>query len=154
MQITRARPEDAAILTAIAFDAKRHWGYPEAWIESWRDVLEISPEFISGHETYVAMDDRCAVGFCALSGAGRRMSLLHLWVRLAAMGRGVGRALFAHAANRTKELGFRALEIESDPNAEGFYLRMGARRIGSRITELDGQRRELPVLIYEIARPT
>jgi len=47
-------------------------------------------------------------------------------------------------------LGFRSLKIESDPNAEDFYQRMGARHVGASVTELEGQRRELPVLIYEI----
>jgi hypothetical protein len=42
------------------------------------------------------------------------------------------------------------MEIESDPNAEGFYQRLGGRRVGINIAELDGQRRELPVLAYEI----
>jgi hypothetical protein len=42
------------------------------------------------------------------------------------------------------------LEIESDPNADGFYQRMGARRIGTRVTTLEGQPRKLPVLVYEV----
>ena len=42
------------------------------------------------------------------------------------------------------------LEIESDPNADGFYQRMGARRFGTRFTALEGQPRELPVLVYEV----
>jgi hypothetical protein len=60
--------------------------------------------------------------------------------------------LFAHAIERAKALGFRVLEIESNPNAEGFYRRLGARRVGARVAELDGQRRELPLLVYEIGR--
>jgi GNAT superfamily N-acetyltransferase len=67
-----------------------------------------------------------------------------------AMGRGVGRSLFLHALERARELGCRELEIESDPNAEGFYQHMGARRVGLSITKLDGRCRELPVFIYEI----
>jgi hypothetical protein len=41
------------------------------------------------------------------------------------MGHGIGRSLFMHPVERAKSLGFQELEIESDPNAEGFYLRMG-----------------------------
>ena len=48
-------------------------------------------------------------------------------------------------------LGFQSLEIESDPKAEGFYLRMGARRVGAALTELEGERRELPILVCESA---
>ncbi len=149
MHITRARPDDAATLTEIAFAAKQHWGYPMAWIESWRDVLTVRPEFIAGHETYAAIDEGRAIGFYALGRKGDRMDLLHLWVLPEAMGRGVGRSLFSHALERARFLGFRELEIESDPNAEGFYQRMGAHRVGTSSKVLAGHNRELPVLVYE-----
>jgi len=51
---------------------------------------------------------------------------------------------------RARNLGFRELEIESDPNAEGFYQRMGAQRVGTSIKDVAGHKRELPVLIYEL----
>jgi hypothetical protein len=43
--------------------------------------------------------------------------------------------------------------IESDPNAEGFYLRMGARRIGENVYEIEGRKRKLPLLTVEISKP-
>jgi N-acetylglutamate synthase-like GNAT family acetyltransferase len=150
VQILRAKTDDASTLTEVAFAAKRHWGYPEQWIESWRDLLTIRPEFIASHETHEAIVDNRIVGFYALERKERRMDLLHLWVLPDWMGRGVGRSLFQHALERAKVLGVRELEIESDPNAEGFYKRMGARRIGASIKDLDGQKRELPILIYEM----
>src|SRR5258708_3804497 len=129
VHIARAKPEDAELLTEIAFAAKRHWGYPEKWIESWRELLTIRPEFISNHETYAAILDCRTVGFYALSAKAGRLALLHMWVLPGAMGRGVGRSLFAHSLEGARRLGFREMEIESDPNAEGFYVHMGARRV-------------------------
>ncbi len=73
----------------------------------------------------------------------------HLWVVPNAMGQGVGRALFRHAVERAKALGVDAIEIECDPNAEGFYERMGGRRVGGNVTEMEGEQRILPVLIYD-----
>ena len=150
-QITVARPTDAARLTEIAFAAKRHWGYPERWIESWRDALTITPEFLARHETFSAVMDGKIVGFCSLGQKESHAELLHLWVLPERMGQGIGRALFFHAIERTKTLGFRTLEIESDPNAEGFYQRMGARRVGVKIHTVEQQQRELPTLSYEVA---
>jgi len=150
MHIVRAKPDDAAVLTDIAFAAKRHWGYPEKWIESWRDLLTIRPEFIANHETYAAILDGRTVGFYALGRKNDRLDLLHMWVLPDAIGRGVGRSLFIHGLQRARELGCRELEIEADPNAEGFYQHMGARRVGVSVKELAGVRRELPILIYEI----
>jgi hypothetical protein len=43
--------------------------------------------------------------------------------------------------------------IEADPNAEGFYLRMGARRVGESVYEIEGRKRKLPLLSVEIAKP-
>jgi GNAT superfamily N-acetyltransferase len=150
MQIIKAKPEDAPALTRIAVSSKRHWGYPKSWIQSWLNVLTITPEFIRDNETHVAMVEVQAIGFYALGLNGDRLDLLHLWVLPRGMGRGVGRALFVHAVDRTREMGFRALEIESDPNAAGFYQRMGAHRIGSRVQEIEGKPRELPVFLYDV----
>jgi GNAT superfamily N-acetyltransferase len=150
MDIVRAKPEDAAALTDIAFAAKRHWGYPEKWIEAWRAALTIRPAFIASRETYAAIIEGRTVGFYALGRKEGRLDLLQMWVLPEAMGRGVGRALFIHGIGRMKELGIRELRIVSDPNAEGFYLRMGARRVGVRVRKVDGQHRELPVLTYEL----
>ena len=150
IEIVRARSGDAATLTNIAFAAKRYWGYPERWIESWHDSLTVQPDFITTHETYSAVVENRTVGFYALGCKGDRLDLQHLWVLPDAMGQGVGRSLFAHALERVRVLGFGLLEIESDPNADGFYQRMGARRIGTRVTTWEGQPRELPVLVYEV----
>ena len=150
MQIVRAKPDDAAVLTEIAFAAKRHWKYPESWIESWRDLLTIQPEFIASHETYAAVVDGRTVGFYALAATNDKLNLLHLWVLPDAMAQGVGQSLFNHALTRAAALGFKSLEIESDPNAEGFYKRMGAHRVGASIKEIEGERRELPLLVYQL----
>lgn len=151
IQIEAAGPEDAATLTEIAFAAKRHWGYPDRWMEIWGDELRITPEFIASHETYSAVMDSQGVGFYAIGQKDGRLHLLNLWVLPGWMGRGIGRALFNHAVMRAKTLGFREIEIESDPNAEGFYLRMGGRRVGVSIHVVEEQRRELPVLIYQVS---
>ncbi len=149
VQIRATRPEDAARLTEIALAAKRHWGYPERWMEIWREELTVRPEFIAGNETYSAVIDDQYVGFYALTRKNDKLHLLHMWVLPDWMGRGIGRSLFRHALERAKKLGFCQMEIESDPNAEGFYQRMGARRIGTNIHMVEQQRRELPVLICE-----
>jgi len=150
MQIIRAQPEDADVLTEIAHAAKRHWGYPERWIQTWRDILTMRPEFIAENVAYSAIEESRAVGFYLLTTEDDGLHLDHLWIAPHAMGRGIGRALFQHAVAEAKRLGHLALRIEADPNAEGFYTRMGARRVGETVTELEGQRRELPLLLYEL----
>ena len=152
MQIVRAKPEDAEALTEIAHAAKRHWGYPETWIESWRDTLTIRAEFIAANVAWCAMEDARAVGFYLLTSESDGLHLDHLWILPDAMGRGIGRALFEHAVEEARTLGHRMLKIEADPNAEGFYTRMGARRVGETVTVIEGQRRELPLLVCNLQK--
>jgi len=152
MQIVRAQPQDAEALTEIAHAAKRHWGYPERWIESWRDTLTIRAEFIAANVAWCATEDARAVGFYLLTDESDGLHLDHLWILPDAMGRGIGCALFEHAVEEARTLGHRILKIEADPNAEGFYARMGARRVGETITEIEGQRRELPLFLYELQK--
>jgi GNAT superfamily N-acetyltransferase len=150
MQIVRAEPEDATALTEIAYAAKRHWGYPERWIESWRDTLTIRAEFIAANVAWCATEGVRAVGFYVLTNENDGLHLDHFWIVPSAMGRGIGRALFEHAVEEARTLGHRILKIEADPNAEGFYTRMGARHMGEAVTEIEGQRRVLPLLRYDL----
>jgi len=146
IQIRRAKLEEAAILTEIAHAAKRHWGYPENWIEHWRDDLTITPEFISSNEVYVAILDAEIAGCCALVVKDSQAELEHMWIRPHYLGAGYGKALFVHVMQRAVSLKAKGVEISADPNAEGFYKRMGATRIGEVRSEIEGQPRVLPRL--------
>ena len=144
--IKRAIPNQAKTLTQIAFAAKRFWGYPERWIQLWAPILTLSPEYIESNEVHVAFVDGAPVGFYALSLNDDQASLDHLWVLPDFIGQGVGKALFGHALAQCEKNSVHILEIESDPNAQGFYEHMGAKKIGDAIGEVDGQPRILPVL--------
>jgi N-acetylglutamate synthase-like GNAT family acetyltransferase len=143
-QIRRAKPEEAGALTEIAHAAKRHWGYPENWIQLWQADLTITPEFIAENEVYVATNGDQIAGCCAIAFTEEMAELEHMWIRPEHIGRGVGRALFNHVKGRATELKIPAFEISSDPNAEGFYERMGATRIGEVQSEIEGKPRALP----------
>jgi GNAT superfamily N-acetyltransferase len=153
IEIRRAVLEDAGALSRIAFAAKGHWGYPEHWMEHWRETLTITPEFIRRNEVHVATIEGKPVGFYALVGEGRRIELEHLWVLPERMGEGVGRALFDHATGTATSLGAGVVGIEADPNAEGFYRRMGATRVGEIVYEIDGRERVLPLLAMDVQAP-
>ena len=144
IRIRRATPDDADALTLIAHAAKRHWGYPETWIAQWQAELTITPEFIANNEVLVAVTDGEIAGCCALVSSGSLAELEHMWIDPRQMGQGVGRALFEHAKDRGRALGLAELELSADPNAEGFYLRMGAEPIGEVPADIDGTHRVLP----------
>ena len=147
--IRRARPADAADLTRIAHAAKRYWDYPEKLIRSWKADLTVTPERITTHPVYCAVHAGKIAGFYALSGEGHARELEHLWVDPPQIGRGYGKRLFTHLLRRLRAMRVTRLEIAADPNAEGFYRRMGARRVGSVPSTPQGRR--LPLLVIRLA---
>lgn len=153
MIIRRALTTEAETLTQIAKDAKRYWGYPEHWLNFWQDDLTIRPEFVDDNPVYVAEGEGNLLGFYALILKKEKAELDHLWVAPAHIGSGVGKALFLHAMQSAARGNVSELEILSDPNAEGFYRKMGAHRIGETVSEIDGQPRSLPRLSIDPGDP-
>jgi ribosomal protein S18 acetylase RimI-like enzyme len=144
--IRPANPNEADLLTQIAFSAKRHWGYPERWMELWRPQLTFSPEYFAENESWVGAIDGAPVAFYTLLEKEGTAWIENLWVSPECMGKGVGKSLFFHAVEISRDRGFRSLQLEADPNAVGFYERMGMKKIGERISEIEGQPRILPIL--------
>lgn len=148
--IRRALPHESELLTRIAHTSKRHWNYPESCIQSWRAQLTITAEYILENDVYVIEDGVGVKGFHAIVMRGCAAQLEHLWVLPAAMRRGTGRELFIHATEVARTRGASDVQIESDPNAEGFYLKMGARRSGEVSSMSDGNPRSLPRLVFDL----
>ena len=142
--IRRATAYDSPTLTSIAHDAKRYWGYPEHWIKHWQDELTISDDFVNANEVYVSASDDEVRGFYALIVRDDKAELEHLWVAPKHIGTGVGKELFLHAMQRATAHDVSEVRINSDPNAEGFYQKMGAYRIGEVRADMDDKPRTLP----------
>ncbi len=146
LKLRPATADEAQTLTEIAHDAKRHWGYPERWINHWQADLTILPDYLANNHVFVAEKDDQIVGFYSLVDRKDKAELDHMWVAPEQMGTGVGKALFMHAMQLAAGRNISEVEILSDPNAEGFYSKMGAYRIGESVSAIDGQPRSLPLL--------
>ena len=130
--------------------SKAHWGYDAEFMRlSWRS-LQIDPAAIDEGRVFVAVDqDDTSLGVVSCAFLGEDVDLMHLFVEPGALGRGIGRALFAIAIDWTRGQGRRKLLIASDPNAVGFYRRLGAADAGWTPSEaVPG--RMLPLLTYAV----
>jgi ribosomal protein S18 acetylase RimI-like enzyme len=148
--IRPVRPEEADALTQIALAAKRHWGYPERWIEIWTPQLTYTPEYFKTNESWVAVEEDKPIAFYTLLEANDLASIENLWVLPEYMGKGIGSQLFLHAATLARGRGYKVIQLEADPNAAGFYEKMGMHRTGERLSEVDGQPRILPIMEMEL----
>ncbi|MGW1494762.1 GNAT family N-acetyltransferase [Streptomyces sp. NPDC002402] len=126
VRIRRATARDAKRLTKLVRDSRAYEGPYAPMIAGYR----VGPDYIETHEVFVALgaDDR-VLGFYALLLAPAELDLM--FVADAAQGLGVGRLLIEHMIGAAADTGISAVRIVSHPPAEGFYLSVGARRIGT-----------------------
>ena len=146
--IREAQDDEAQYLSALAFRSKAHWGYDEAFMAACRKELTVSAGGLARCPTFV-YDDGTVRGFYQLSLAEETADVALFFVDPPAIGSGVGRALWRHMVGEARRAGATEMTIEADPDAEGFYLRMGAIRIGMAPSASIAER-QLPLLSYTL----
>lgn len=130
MHIRRAVANEAALLTELSLRSKAVWGYDEEFIARCRAELTLTPSFITQAAVYVAEDQERVVGFYALTRHDQGASLDSLFIDPPALRRGYGKALWQHAVKIAAQWGARYIILDADPQAEPFYLAIGAKRVG------------------------
>lgn len=150
VNIRRAVSNEHKRLTQIAFAAKRFWNYPEAYFDIWKDELTVTPAYIDQNDVFVAVIKGSVVGFCSIVFikedfyAGDVLIkkghwLEHIFIEPAHMKKGIGTALIRHTADYAKRNGILRLLIFSDPNANGFYRKLGASYKGESPSSIAGR---------------
>lgn len=146
-----ARQEDARMLTELAMRSKAHWGYDAAFMKACEAELTITPERIVQEEVTVAVSGDAGIGMVSLAKTQTPglLELEDMFVEPAAIGSGIGACLMDHAKERARESGATRVEVDADPNAQGFYERCGYRLIGtSPSASIEG--RKLPRLAIDL----
>jgi GNAT superfamily N-acetyltransferase len=149
IRIRPARAEEADLLTDLSLRAKALWGYDAGFLARCRAVMTVKAHDIENQPHYVAELDGRIAGFYGFEPEAEGVGLDYLFVEPELVGRGIGRALWRHAVDTARGRGHRALVVVSDPNAEGFYVKMGCQRIGTRPSDLESGR-QLPLLRLEL----
>ena len=147
--IRRVRTNEGERLREIAIAAKAHWDYDLDFVRHWAARGDFSPAAIAGKEIYVAEIDGEPVGWAALVVKGDVWWLDDLWIVPEWIGKGVGTRLFELVVARARALGGPTrLEWQAEPNAVGFYEKVGGRYL--RDGEPTSWGRVLPVMGFDL----
>jgi GNAT superfamily N-acetyltransferase len=147
-EIRRADLSDADTLTALCMKSKAHWGYDAAFMAKIESSFVITADYILNWPVYVLVEGSAAIGFYGFRDIDNQPFLCDIWLEPSYIGNGLGKLLWQHAMETARGAGYDHFFIESDPNAEGFYLRMGAKCIGTIKSEATG--RTLPLLEMQV----
>ena len=131
----RAGPGDAEALSSLAFRSKASWGYDIEFMKRCREELTYTGEDIEAprfHFQVCELDGEIA-GFYALEMLSEKEGELEgLFVKPKYLRKGIGKLLIEHLRSEAMLLGIGTITIQGDPNAEDFYLSIGAKPAGYR----------------------
>ena len=146
--VRKALVGEAAVLRSICLQAKRSWGYSDAFMTRFSEATIIDADSISTDYVVVACQGETIIRWLRMLTNRAPMILDDLWVLPTVFGKGVGRLLFTEAIAVAKGLGRSAFELDADPHAQGFYERMGCIKVGETCTSLG---RYIPRMRYVVA---
>ena len=150
MLIRKAKPGESEGLTALCMRSKAHWGYDAEFMRLCIASLTVSEASIAAGRVLVAIDDAGrTIGTVSVAEDDDGPELALMFIDPAAMGGGIGRALFGEAVRLARSLGYPRMTILADPNAAPFYERMGARFVRNAPSDaIPG--RTLPLYEYDL----
>jgi len=140
-----AEAKHAELLRDTLIASKGYWGYSQEQLEVWRSNLKFEEEYIVRNTVKLILKDNEMIGFFAIV-KGDSDELDHLWLLPKAIGKGYGNLVFDQILSECNKLKISSFYIISDPDAEGFYLKKGALKVGEVYSE--PQQRMLPKLKF------
>lgn len=145
MEIKKASIGDNEILTKITKKSKAYWGYSEEQILKWNDNLTISKDYIENNSVFKLINGNEIVGYYSFIIKEQNDVLLdNLFILPEYIGKGFGKYLMNDFLNRMKNEKFEKITLDSEPNAEEFYLKFGFKKIGEFETSI--KNRFMPIM--------
>lgn len=145
----RAHGAEAGPLTALALRSKRAWGYDENFMALVLPDMVVQPEYLRREYGIVAEEDGRVVGYAIVRVDNNSAFLRDLFVEPDRFRQGIGRALFTRVIDYARNRGAKKLTLGGDPNALGFYKRLGMVQVGEEPSIVGGGRM-LPIMELDL----
>ncbi|PFR32627.1 MULTISPECIES: GNAT family N-acetyltransferase [Bacillus cereus group] len=148
MIVRKASLNEANELSHIALISKATWDYSEEFIQACKEDLTITDDYIMNNYVYVLESEGIKIGFFSFQRK-EEDALDFLYLHPNYKGKGYGKLLWQSVVEKAVELGMKCFTIDSDPNAKGYYMKMGAKLIGETPSTVFKDRL-LPLLRYDV----
>ena len=148
MIVREAFLKEANDLSNLALSSKATWNYSEEFILACKEDLTITEQYMKNNYVYIVEENEGIIGFFSFQRK-EVDSLDFLYLDPAYKGKGYGRILWESVVQKAVELNIKSFTIDSDPNAKGYYIKMGAKLIGETPSTVF-KNRLLPLLRYDV----
>ncbi|MCY9513041.1 GNAT family N-acetyltransferase [Paenibacillus apiarius] len=143
MMIRRATNEDSNTLSELAYRSKAYWGYSKEFLDKCKDDLTVTVPYMEMNPVYVLEKNNKIIAFYSITLNEKKLEAL--FIDPEHIGKGLGKLLWLDLLSKAKQLNIEEFTFDSDPNAEAFYVKMGAKRIGETPSTVFPDRR-LPLM--------
>lgn len=123
--IRPAWPDEGPALSALAMEAKAHWGYDDEFMERCRAELTVTHRRIGRERIRVAETGGEIAGFSSMKVGDGKADVEDLFVNPRFIATGIGRLLVADFLGYARRHGIPLVHVEADPNAAAFYEHEG-----------------------------
>jgi GNAT superfamily N-acetyltransferase len=149
MKLEKANSTDNEVLTAITKKSKAYWGYSDEQITIWSKSLTITPAYIENQTVYKLVNETEIVGYYSFFYEDEHtVKLDNLFILPEYIGKGLGRMLMNDFLILVKRTKANKIILDSEPNAEMFYAKLGFVKVGEIETSI--KNRYLPVMELNI----
>ncbi len=150
--IKKVRPDNTTILNNIMARSLAMWGYTPQQIEKAAEVLKITEEFLDKSVCYVAkIDDLIKGFFCIAPNRSEALSEAKFYIEPDSIRLGLGTKLWNKVIHELRTEEVRCFKFLIDPNAQGFYEKLGAIRIGEQLSDVT-EGYMIPIMKYNITK--
>jgi len=147
-EIKKARADDLITLNQVLRLSKAYWGYDKSALDRFMEKLGFTIEGIENSQTYLVYAHKKMIGFYGFAtDKDGQTELNNFFLHPDFIGKNLGRKLWDLCCATAKNMDIHEFLIWSDPHAEGFYLKMGCKKIGSK-KSVTLENSEAPILKY------
>lgn len=147
----KAAIEDLDEINEIFRLSKGSWGYSDEFMQQCMKDYRINTGHINENTMHLFYVDGHVAGFYNFTFDEDKHSveLDYFFLHPDYFGKGLGRKMWEKCLETAISLNIPKFILNADPNAEGFYLQMGCKKIGEQESPII-KNRKLPVLIYRM----
>ena len=109
-------------------------------MDLWKTDLEVSQEYILKNEVVKVYERNRFIGFYGIKFTNKdEAEIDHLWLLPEKIRQGLGRLIFNHIFVCLKSKKYKKATLVAEPNAKGFYEKMGGIVIGQHQSKVSGR---------------
>tara|TARA_B100001248_G_scaffold262737_1_gene262029 strand:+ start:31111 stop:31581 length:471 start_codon:yes stop_codon:yes gene_type:complete len=142
-----ASDSDVAVLNALMRASKGHWEYDVDFLDSFMERYTLTPAYTQKALVVLMEEAGTVCGFYGFGLEDDAPTLDYFFIHPSFIGNGLGRLLWQDCVAKAKIKGWESFTFISDPDAEPFYERMGAQKIGDWKSSL-AEDRYCPIMEY------